>query len=314
MNQCDAELQIALGSVSRWIRRLDNAKAKWEDPSALLSRADFLEQSGRAMAACGLPRGHLRCELVLWTEAGARSEWIELDPARTAKEQAKDRFAQAGKLRRTIERQRERATELERERSQALAWRERIITWTETPAAAPSRPTVERRLQDLRSMLLGRGLWPQPPGRATAPRPQKPVRWTFPDGWFLLAGLGNRKRLPDHPDRPAHRPLVPCRPCARRTCDSKVSRRQAHPAPRSVGGKSRRRSRLALASAPPGKGGSPLHPAQARPQAAEGTGGNGGDEPEPIHPGETRSPTSLPVVTGLVGRRPTEPRGDARLA
>lgn len=187
--ELEQTLKIALGAVSRWLRRSEKSRSQLEAPTDLADRSAALEARGRALLASGnLPRGTRTLELTLWFSEGPRLETVELDPATEPRQVADRWFAQAKKHRRAIAHLASRRATLEQEIVTGRDWLEKIQAWMGQEFDAKGARKALRELESLRERLLCRGLWPQPPGRKDQPRPLGPVRWDLGGGWFALAG------------------------------------------------------------------------------------------------------------------------------
>jgi hypothetical protein len=181
---------VARGAVERWIRRLSGALERLSadpDPSG---SSDRLEEHALALlAATPPPRGSREMRVTLWRTDGPKDVVLELDPAFPARDQAKGWLAKAKKMRRTQDRQAQRRQEVTEELREAEVWRGELEAWT--LGLAPSkadRRFREGRLESLRTRLVPRGLWPQPPRPKGEPRQDGPLRFDLPGGWVLLAG------------------------------------------------------------------------------------------------------------------------------
>jgi len=183
------ERSIALGAVLRWIRRLQGAMVKLSAQDLDPSVANALEARAKALLSGPPPvRGARSVALTIWSAEGASTESVELDPAVSAREQAQAWLRRSSKLRRTAQRKELRERELVSERDDAEIWKAELESWTDAECAKSLLRARQARLQKLRARLLPRGLWPQPPRTADAPRSDGPLRWILPGGWILLAG------------------------------------------------------------------------------------------------------------------------------
>jgi len=181
---------VAKGAVERWIRRLRTALQRLSadpDPSG---SADQLEERALALLAAPPPRrGSSEARVTLWRADGPMEVLLELDPAIPARDQAKGWLAKSRKLRRTLDRKVQRQTELVEELGEAEVWQGELEAWN--LGSAPTkvdRRFREGRLESLRTRLVPRGLWPQPPRPKGEPRRDGPLRFALPGGWILLAG------------------------------------------------------------------------------------------------------------------------------
>lgn len=184
------DLRVAQGAVRRWIRRLQGALDKLSADSLVRSNADRMEERAVALLAAPAPgRGSSSVLVTLWRSEGPQEVLLELDPALPAREQARSWLARAKKLRRTLERKVSRTGELTEELQEAQLWRQELEDWKldEVPER-PERRRRENRLAALRTRLIPRGLWPQPPRPKGEPRRDGPLRFPLPGGWLLLAG------------------------------------------------------------------------------------------------------------------------------
>ena len=79
---------------------------------------------------------------------------------------------------------------LERELIQAQEWSERVARWLDQGEATPkaSIRSHQTELDGLVTLLLPRGLWPQPPRTRDQEVATGPIKWVLPGGWILLAG------------------------------------------------------------------------------------------------------------------------------
>jgi len=184
------DLELAAGAVMRWVRRLQGALGKVAAGSELLESADRLEENARAvLASPALGRGSTSVRVTLWRSHGPEEVVLDLDPAHTARDQAQSWLARAKKWRRTLERQGQRTRELTEELQEAEVWKQVLEEWK--AALEPEkkeRRLREARLETLKTRMLPRGLWPQPPPAKGEVRPVGPLRFSLPGGWVLLAG------------------------------------------------------------------------------------------------------------------------------
>lgn len=182
--------EVAAGAVMRWIRRLRGALGKMVSDVEVRSTADRLEERAVALLAAPAPgRGSTSVLVTLWKSEGPEDVLLELDPARPAREQAQSWLARAKKLRRTLERQALRTGELTAQLQEAELWRGELEGWKlDGIAEKRERRLRQARLDALRTRLVPRGLWPQPPRPKGEPRRDGPLRFPLPGGWLLLAG------------------------------------------------------------------------------------------------------------------------------
>jgi predicted ribosome quality control (RQC) complex YloA/Tae2 family protein len=181
---------LAAGAVKRWIRRLQGALGKLVAGSELLEAADRLEENAVAVLATPASgRGSKSVRVTLWKSQGPEEVVLDLDPALPAREQAQSWLARARKMRRTRDRQSQRTRELTEELQEAELWRQVLEEWKVGPEPEKKeRRLREVRLDSLKTRLLPRGLWPQPPPAKGEARLYGPLRFPLPGGWLLLAG------------------------------------------------------------------------------------------------------------------------------
>ncbi len=183
--------EVAAKACLRWIRRLDNALVRLGDSHQGQTEVAILEE--KAQAILHGPRrgaGLAKLELEVWRESGPERISIDLDPSRSAQEQAQDWIAQVRKKKRGWAQWEERHQILETEKREAMIWKDRLALWL-CESTCPPKAEIRNRqaeLEGLAKRLVPRGLWPQPPPPKDEVRPSSPIRWDFPDGWILLAG------------------------------------------------------------------------------------------------------------------------------
>lgn len=184
-------MDIAAKACSRWIRRLENTRSRFPDPVAEATQIAASESQAQAVLRQGRkPAGLSHMDIELWSNEGPRTVRLELDPARTAHDQAKDWIAQVRKKRRGLAVAESRRALVEQEHAQAVEWAERLAGWQglgETWSKSEIRAR-QAELDGLVARLLPRGLWPQPPRTRDQEVPNGPIRWVLADGWILLAG------------------------------------------------------------------------------------------------------------------------------
>lgn len=186
--ECLERNRIATGAVGRWMRRLDRALDSLADPASLEEDSRSLENLARTLLSemHGIPRGATRASLPDYTGDGTGRIQLELDPAVPVRDQAERMLQQARKRRREARILPQRRAALEAELEEGRAWAELLAT-----ELSPDRASVRSRmarLDALEERLSPRGLWPAPPRVREEAPPRRPVRWTLPGGWILMAG------------------------------------------------------------------------------------------------------------------------------
>ena len=181
---------VAKGAVARWVRRLRGALERLSadpDPSG---SSDQLEERALALLAAPTPqRGSQEARVTLWRADGPKEILLKLDPSLPARDQAKGWLARARKMRRTLDRQVQRRSELMEELREAELWQGELEAWSLGVAPPKAdRRLREGRLESLRTRLVPRGLWPQPSRPKGESRQDGPLRFALPGGWLLLAG------------------------------------------------------------------------------------------------------------------------------
>jgi len=182
-----ATTKIAQAAVGRWIRRLRGALERLPDPVRLEAAALREERIAVTLLAemHRIPRGSVRVSLPDYDGDGTGQVVVELDPAKTVREQAEKRLKTVRKDRRASRILPERQRVLEAELAEAVALEALLRT---DPVDRESTRRRRSLLESLEARLLPRGLWPTPPRIKAEPPERKPVRWTLPEGWLLLAG------------------------------------------------------------------------------------------------------------------------------
>lgn len=182
-----ATTKIAQAAVGRWIRRLRGALERLPDP--VLLEADALGRERIAVTLLAemhrIPRGSVRASIPDYGGDGTGLLVVELDAASTVREQAERRLKTVRKDRRASRILPERKRILEAELVEAISFEARLRT---DPTDRESTRQRRSLLETLEARLLPRGLWPTPPRVKAEPPERRPVRWTLPDGWILLAG------------------------------------------------------------------------------------------------------------------------------
>lgn len=121
---------IAAKACSRWIRRLENTRSRFPDPALEATQIAASENRAQAVLRQGRkPAGLSHLDIELWSDEGPRTVRLELDPSRTAHDQAKDWIALVRKKRRGLAVAASRRELVEQELAQAVEWAERIARW-----------------------------------------------------------------------------------------------------------------------------------------------------------------------------------------